>query len=142
MPNKRMRAMAFAAVVTAGCGIDALPAELAMPAGSREWLISVQNCSSMPAELSVAEDTVPVGESVGTVEPSSVPSKTTRDVVFTVPPGEGWAIFVNPNAERGPLILATDVPPDAAGRLPVSIHIGPNGELAVSVEPGPGWFGN
>ena len=41
----------------------------------------------------------------------------TVDVTFTVPPGEGWAIFVNPGPQLGPLILAIDVPPDASGRL-------------------------
>ena len=56
-------------------------------------------------------------------------------------PGEGWAIFVNPGPQLGPLILAIDVPPDASGRLPLSIEVGPEGP-SVSVPNEPGWFGN
>ena len=92
----------------------------------------------------VGEDTIPIGKTVGIADPARVPANTTTDVVFTVPPGRAWAIFVNPSAERGPLILAMDVPPDAEGRLPVTISVGPDGEPGAQLAPdaGPGWFGN
>ena len=132
------------ALLTAACGTGLVPGDPAMPAGAREWIISVENQSGQPARLMVALDTSPVGELVGTAVPSEVPPNTTQEVVFTVPPGQAWAIFVNPSAQRGPLILAMDVPPDARGRLPVSISVSPNGDPGASLGPdaGPGWFGN
>ena len=134
-------------VILGGCGTGILPEEVvgpAMPAGSREWIIEVDNQSAQPARLMVAEDTVPVGDVVGTADPAQVPPNTKQDVVFAVPPGQTWAIFVNPSPQRGPLILAMDVPPDAQGRLPVSIIVSPNGDPGAALGPdaGPGWFGN
>lgn len=40
--------------------------------------------------------------------------------------------------------VAMDVPPNAQGRLPVSIIVGPNGDPGAALGPdaGPGWFGN
>lgn len=130
-------------LVCAGCGMGLIPGDRAMPPGSREWVMTVQNDSNAPAVLSVAEDTVPVGDAVGTARPGNVPPNSSQDVVFTVPPGEGWAIFVNPSPERGPLIIAQDVPPEVSGRLPITIFIGPNGEPSAGTEGhlGPGWFG-
>jgi hypothetical protein len=85
-----------------------------------------------------------MGRSVGTAVPSTVPAGATQDVVFTVPPGQGWAIFVNPSPGRGPLILAQDVPPNFGGEFPGTIIIGANGDSSFSTEGnlGPGWFGN
>lgn len=144
------RRTAFAIAVTvmvAGCGTGVIPGDPAgpaMPAGSREWIIEVDNQSAQPARLMVAEDTMPLGDLVGTANPPQVPPMTKQDVVFSVPPGETWAIFVNPGPNLGPLILARDVPPDAEGRLPVAIIVNPNGQPGASLGPdaGPGWFGN
>jgi hypothetical protein len=115
-----------------------------VPAGSRQWIIAVQNTSAQPAALFVAEDLATMGRSVGTAVPSTVPAGATQDVVLTVPPGQRWAIFVNPGPTRGPLIVAHDVPPNFVGRLPGTIHIAANGDPAFSTERnlGPGWFGN
>jgi hypothetical protein len=111
--------------------------------GTRQWIIRVQNASGQPAALFVAEDLSTMGRSVGTAVPSTVPAGATQDVVFTVPPGRGWAIFVNPGPTRGPLILAQDVPPNASGVLGVFIQILPDGEPVVSAPGrGEGWFGN
>lgn len=136
--------IAALAFVSAGCGMGLIPGDPAMPPGSREWIVTVQNDSNAPAVLSVAEDTVPVGDAVGTVRPSSVPPNSSQDVVFTVPPGDGWAIFVNPSRERGPLIIPHDVPPEFSGRLPITIFVAQNGEPSAGTEGrlGPGWFGN
>lgn len=131
-------------LVLTSCGTGLIPGDPAIPAGARQWIITVQNLSAAPVTLLVAEDTMPVGELVGTADPARVPPKTTMDVTFTVPPGQTWAIFVNPSPERGPLILASDVPPHATGRLPVSIGVGVDGEPFASLPEGagPGWFGD
>lgn len=140
----RWLAYVAAAVMVGGCGTGVIPGDPALPPGSREWIIEVDNQSGQPARLMVAEDTQPVGDLVGTADPPQVPPGTKQDVVFTVPPGQTWAIFVNPSAQRGPLILAMDVPADAQGALPLSIVVGPNGDPSVGVDAnaGPGWFGN
>jgi hypothetical protein len=126
----------------AACSI--LVSDPPAPAGSRQWIITVENMSREPATLFVALDESPMGRRVGTALPSTVNAGVTQRVVFTVPPGQGWAIFVNPSPVRGPLILAQDVPPNFGGEFPGTIHIGANGDPALSTEGnlGPGWFGN
>ena len=47
---------------------------------------------------------------VGTTTPSVVLPGATVEVIFGVPPGTGWAIFVNPGPNMGPLILPNDLP--------------------------------
>ena len=138
----RWRVLAATSLAVALC-LTACGVVNVEPAGSREWRISVQNMSNAPAILFVAEDQQAMGALVGTVVPSTVPAGVTQDVVFTVPPGDGWAIFVNPGPDRGPLILAADVPADAAGPLPVSIGIGADGSPSAMMKgQPPGWFGN
>ena len=130
-------------LLLAGCGTGVLPAQLEMPAGSRQWIIRVENQSDQDARLFVAEDQSPMGDLVGNANPATVPPRTTTDVRFTVPPGEGWAIFVNPTAERGPLLIEADVPPDVAGRLPIGFVVDKNGDIFMGTEGNlPGWFGN
>lgn len=121
----------------------AAPAELQMPAGTREWRISVENASAAPVLLFVAEDAQRMGSIVGTATPNTVPPRTTQEVIFRVPPGEGWAIFVNPTPEVGPLILERDVPKGVRGALPFTISVAADGMIgAVGVPNAPGWFGN
>jgi hypothetical protein len=125
------------------CGLIPNPVADPLPEpGARRWIITVENMSAQPARLFVAEDESPMGRSVGTADPSTVPAGATQDVVFTVPPGQGWAIFVNPGPSLGPLILAQDVPPGVSGELPLTIGIGPDGSPYSSVPDLPGWFGN
>jgi hypothetical protein len=111
---------------------------------ARVLSIPVQNTSGQVAELFVARDTQPMEFLVGTVEPSTVGPGSTEDVDFTVPAGEDWAIFVNPGPDRGPLILASDIPPDASGELPIEIIVDQFGSPGVQTfgDPQPGWFGN
>ena len=113
-----------------------------MPPGSRQLVVSVRNEGSEPALLFVAQDEGVMGELIGTAEPAMVPAGTTSDVVFTIPPAQEWAIFVNPTSESGPLVTRHDVPSDATGRVPFWIEI--FGGTAVSATSGtePGWFGN
>jgi len=110
--------------------------------GAREWIVSVENQSAAEAHLFVAADTGSLGTLVGTAVPASVAAGATERVVFTVPAGSGWAIFVNPSPNIGPLITAQDVPNDAAGPLPLTITVQPGGAPVVSVPHVPGWFGN
>ena len=108
----------------------------------RRLIIRVENMSGIPAKLFVAEDDGTMGQSViGTAVPDTVPPGVSQDVIFTVPSGTGWAIFVNPTPVRGPLITPPDVPPNVSGPTPISVSVGANGEPAVSVPDAPGWFG-
>lgn len=111
---------------------------------ARVLSIPVQNTSGQAAELFVARDTQPMEFLVGTVEPSTVEPGRTEDVAFTVPAGEDWAIFLNPGPDRGPLILASDIPPDASGELPIEIIVDQFGSPGVQTfgDAQPGWFGN
>jgi hypothetical protein len=119
----RIAAIALTLVVVAGC--DVAPFGPAVPPGGRTWTIKVINRSPRPATLVVAIDGLGAGRVVGTANPGVVPPGTTVDVVFGVPPGDGWAIFVNPGPNMGPLLLPTDVP------LADLIEIGADG--------GPSW---
>lgn len=139
----RVRALSLTFIVgiaapLVGCGALAPILE----PGSREWIVTVQNDSNRPAVLTVAEDRGTPGRVVGSVEPASVPPRTSMEVAIRVPPGEGWAVFVNPGPNLGPLILAQDVPPNAAGDLPLTIFVAEDGSPSVSVPGEPGWFGN
>jgi hypothetical protein len=110
--------------------------------GAREWIVSVENQSADEAHLFVATDSGALGELVGTAVPASVPAGATQAVVFAVPASSGWAIFVNPSPASGPLITSQDVPPEAAGELPITIMVQPGGAAVVSAPSAPGWFGN
>jgi hypothetical protein len=135
--------MSIVALALGGCETGLIPEETVMPPGSRQWIINVDNQSGEDARLFVALDTMPVGDLVGIADPPTVPANTRRDVVFTVPPGQDWAIFVNPSAQRGPLLLAMDVPPDVTGRLPITFAIDARGEPVMGAPGGlgPGWLG-
>jgi len=126
-----------------GCTPIACPMTGPAPGpGSREWIVNVENQSTRDGHLFVAVDASPMGALVGTAVPASIPAGATGRVIFTVPAGSGWAIFVNPSPGMGPLILAQDVPMDASGVLPITIMVQPGGSAVVSVRPAPGWFGN
>jgi hypothetical protein len=128
------------ALALTGCGL--LPVDPLNP-GARRWIIPVENRGNLPVFLAVAEDRSPMGNPVGTAQPNTIPPMASVDVVFTVPTdGLDWAIFVNPGPNRGPLVTARDVPPGVAGRLPLAISVGANGEPSVTVPNEPGWFGN
>ena len=126
-----------------GCTPLACPAAGPEPGpGAREWIVSVENQSADDAHLFVAEDMGSMGELVGTAVPASVPAGATQRVLFTVPAGSSWAIFVNPSPNVGPIVTAQDVPPEVAGQLPIAISVQPGGAPVVSAPSAPGWFGN
>jgi len=124
----------------AACGV--LDVAQAPQPGGRVWVIPVTNDAALPAVLSVAEDTGAQGRIVGTADPPRVAPGASAEIRFTVPPGTGWAIFVNPGPETGPLILASDVPGGASGALPLHIQVARDGSPSVSAPAEPGWFGN
>jgi hypothetical protein len=131
-------AMAGLALGSVGCGS---PLDILRAQGTREWIIPVENMSARPVVVAVAVDAQPMGKLVGTAVPAVVPPRTTTEVVFSIPPGDGWAIFVNTGQPGGPLILAADVPPDRAGKLPLTITVDETGTPSVSAPDEPGWFG-
>jgi hypothetical protein len=136
----RVVAAVLVAIGVAGCfGAGVAPG---LPAGSRQWIVSVQNKSARPATLVVAEDAPAMGRTVGIADPGVVPAGITMDVVFGIPPGSGWAIFVNPGPGRGPLVTSGDVPMNAVGKMPFKIVIEADGSPGAQVPGFPGWFGN
>ena len=113
--------------------------------GGRRWIIAVDNRTARPAVLLIGEDAMaPNPRWVGNVAPNPVAPFSAVDVTFDVPPGGGWAIFVNPRPDSGPVIIAADVPQGVSGKMPFTIEIEANGAAGTSF-PGPaipGWFGN
>jgi hypothetical protein len=113
--------------------------------GFRHIVMTVENTSNRPAILVVAKDEQPMGAVVGTTTPGTVPPGMTVDVTFGLPPEPGWAIFVNPGPEHGPLFGEQDVPPQASGRAPFTITVagdGTNIGASSTQRDTPGWMGN
>jgi hypothetical protein len=135
----RFVAAIFVAVGLAGCdnaGFVSQPR-----AGWRQFIVTVENQSPRPATLAVAANRSPMERPTGTAEPGVVPPGVTMDVTLDVPPGQGWAIFVNPTEpQMGPLVRAHDVPPDASGRMPITVHIDIHGNVSAEGPVPPGWF--
>lgn len=132
--------VAAGALALGACGLPSV--EFLRAPGSRQWIIPVVNDSNRPVLVAVARDESPMGQLVGSAEPGVVPPFSNIDVVFTVPSGFGWAIFVNPGANVGALITSGDVPAGRSGRLPLQIAVDRNGNPSVSAPAEPGWFGN
>jgi hypothetical protein len=87
------------------------------------------NKSSQPATLFVAEEDERggLGPLVGSATPNVVPPGATVKVTFLLPAkGTGWAIFVNPGPNAGPVAGPAEM------ALPGQIHINPSNQ--------PGWL--
>jgi len=136
----RFVAVLVAAFALAGCESGGFAGS---PAGSRSLVVTVENASPWDATFMVGE-TVPItGRPVGTAVPEVVPPGVTADVTFHVPAGLNWSIYVNPGPGQEPQVTASDIPPDAAGKMPFSLGIAENGALGVSRQLDvPGWFGD
>ena len=124
----------------AGCGMPVV--DTVLNPDLRQLVITVENQSARPVRIVVAEDEMPMGAVVGTVSPDPVPPGVTVDVRFGIPGDGSWGIFVNPGPEIGPLITSHDIPPQAPGKLPVTIMVLPDGTPVSSAPDLPGWFGN
>jgi hypothetical protein len=123
----RRRSVRFVTVLLIAWSLSACGYVNVAPPGWRQMTMTVENKSGVPARLFVAKDEHPMGPVVGTAIPGQVPAGATQEVVFTVPPDQGWAIFVNPGPERGPLLIASDLD-GRSGRLTIIIGVETNGE--------------
>lgn len=93
---------AFLVVTISLAGCDYAPRE---PLGGSGWVITVENQSQGPVDLFVAENgPMGMGMIVGTADPSTVPANTSVDVAFSLPSGNGWAIFVDTGPDTAPLM--------------------------------------
>jgi hypothetical protein len=83
------------------------PAAGPVPPDARSWTITVENRSSDPAALFVADDALRL---VGSATPNVVPAGATIEVTFLFPAGGGGWIYVNPvPGESGGLVNADDI---------------------------------
>jgi hypothetical protein len=108
------------------------PAAGPVPPNARTWKVTVDNQSSEPATLFVAEpDGHGILQLVGSATPNVVPGGATVKVTFLFPadsvPDDGW-VFVNPRpGDEGGLVGAGD--------------IGIPGKILISAEGQVGWLG-
>jgi hypothetical protein len=80
-----------------------------VPPNARSWTVTVENQSSEPAALFVADQAWDGLRLVGSATPYLVPAGTTVDVTFLFPVDGGW-IYVNPRpGEGGGLVSADDI---------------------------------
>jgi hypothetical protein len=89
------------------------PAAGPVPPNARSWKVTVENRSSKPATLFVAEEDGGGLRLVGSATPNVVPAHATVKVTFLFPtkgsPDDGW-IYVNPRpGEGGALVSAADI---------------------------------
>ena len=82
------------------------PAAGPVPPNARSWTVTVENTSSEPAALFVANDTLQL---VGSATPNVVPAGATVEVILLFPVDGGW-IYVNPRpGEGGGLVNDDDI---------------------------------
>ena len=85
------------------------PAAGPVPPNARSWTVTVDNQSSEPAALFVADEAWDGLRLVGSATPNVVPAGTTVEVTFLFPVDGGW-IYVNPRpGEGGSLVSAADI---------------------------------
>jgi len=111
------------------------PAAGPVPPNARTWKVTVDNQSSEPATLFVAEeDEGGMLRLVGSATPNVVPAGATERVTFFFPadtdPDDGW-IYVNPRpGEGGSLVHAADI------GIPGKIVITADGQVGWLSPPG------
>jgi hypothetical protein len=97
-----------------------------VPPNARSWTVTVDNRSSEPAALFVADEDGDALRLVGAATPNVVPAGASVKVTFLFPPDGGW-IYVNPRpGEGGALVSAAD--------------IGIPGKIVVTADGQVGWF--
>ena len=85
------------------------PADGPVPPNARSWTVTVDNQSSRPAALFVADEAWDGLRLVGSATPNVVPAGTSVKVTFLFPADGGW-IYVNPiPGEGGGLVNADDI---------------------------------
>jgi hypothetical protein len=110
------------------------PSDGPVPPNARSWKVTVDNQSSEPATLFVAEeDEDGTLRLVGSATPNVVPAGATVKVTFLFPadsvPDDGW-IYVSSRLETGSLVGAADI------GIPGKIRIGAEGKVGWSSPPG------
>lgn len=102
------------------------PAAGPVPPSARDWTVTVDNQSSEPAALFVAEEAWDGLLLVGSATPNVVPAGDSVKVTFLFPVDGGW-IYVNPRpGEGGALVNAAD--------------IGMPGKILIRAEGDAGWL--
>jgi hypothetical protein len=96
-----------------------------VPPNARSWTVTVENRSSEPAALFVANDTLQL---VGSATPNAVAAGATMKVTFLFPV-DGGLIYVNPRPGDGWLVSDHDI--GIPGRIVVGL-LGGNGAGWVS----------
>jgi hypothetical protein len=91
------------------------PAAGPVPPNARSWTVTVDNRSSEPAALFVANDALQL---VGSATPNVVPAGATMEVTFLFPIDGGW-IYVNPVPGEGGGLVS-----DAVIGIPGKILVG------------------
>jgi N-acetylneuraminic acid mutarotase len=85
------------------------PAAGPVPPNAQSWKVTVDNRSSEPATLFVADEAWDGLRLVGSATPNVVPAGATEKVTFLFPRDGGW-IYVNPRpGEGGSLVNADDI---------------------------------
>jgi hypothetical protein len=85
------------------------PAAGPVPPNAQSWKVTVDNQSSAPATLFVAEEEGVTLRLVGSATPNVVPAGASVKVTFRFPSEGGW-IYVNPRpGEGGSLVSAADI---------------------------------
>jgi hypothetical protein len=103
-----------------------------VPPNARSWTVTVENGSSEPATMFVAEGEGEEFRLVGSATPNVVPAGTSMEVTFLFPaeaPDDGW-ITVNPRLGEG-----ADVGSVGAD------NIGMPGKIWIRAEGDSGWVG-
>ena len=103
------------------------PAAGPVPPNARSWKVTVDNKSSEPATLFVAEEDDGDLRLVGSATPNVVPAGATVKVTFRFPakPDGGW-IYVNPRPGEGGSLVNAD-------------QIGIPGKIVIRAEGDGGW---
>jgi hypothetical protein len=83
------------------------PAAGPVPPNARSWAVTVDNQSSQPAALFVADEAWDGLRLVGSATPNVVAARTTVQVTFRFPADGGW-IYVNPRPGEGGSLVNAD----------------------------------
>jgi hypothetical protein len=104
------------------------PAAGPVPPNARSWTVTVDNRSSEPAALFVADEAWDGLRLVGSATPNVVPAGATVKVTFLFPADGGW-IYVNPRpGEGGALVSAADI--GIPGKILITAEGGQGGWLS------------
>jgi len=102
------------------------PAAGPVPPNAQSWTVTVDNQSSEPAALFVADEAWDGLRLVGSATPNVVPAGATVKVTFLFPADGGW-IYVNPRPGEGGSLVNAD-------------QIGIPGKILITADGQVGWL--